>query len=177
MYYIKEKAISWPNSTVIYRFLFLAGLSSLIPFYLHVQWFTGPLVNALLIICLFIIGIRSALLLCLLPSLMALSGGLLPPVLAPVVPFIMLSNVFYILSIDWFYANIKSSIQGFWWGVFIGSSIKYAFLFLSINLISRLIIKNSVVQKVAQMMSWPQFATAVLGGVIAWIFLKWIKRI
>jgi len=25
-------------------------------------------------------------------------------------------------------------------------------------------------------MSWPQFATAVAGGLIAWLVLKWLKR-
>jgi hypothetical protein len=30
---------------------------------------------------------------------------------------------------------------------------------------------------VAQMMSWPQFATAITGGLIAWAVLKWLKRI
>jgi hypothetical protein len=50
-------------------------------------------------------------------------------------------------------------------------------LILSVNIISGLLLKNELAVKVAQMMSWPQFATAITGGMIAWAILRWLKRI
>ena len=158
-------------------FLGLAGLTILIPFFIHLQWLTGPFVNAMLIITLFILGIRSALILCLIPSLMALSGGLIPPFLAPAVPFIMISNVIYILCIDWLYNNFKDNASGYWWGVFVGSTAKFLFLLFSMNFIARIMTKSEWTAKVAQMFSWPQLATALIGGMIVWVILKWLKRI
>lgn len=158
-------------------FVGLMGLTMFLPFFIHLQWLTGPIVNALLIIILFLVGIRSALFACLIPSLMALAGGLLPAVLAPAVPFIMISNVLYILSIDWIYNYSKSMNKGFWLGMIAGSLVKFLFLLVSVNIISKLLIKSELAVKVAQMMSWPQLATALTGGMIAWIFLKWLKRI
>src|SRR3989339_550766 len=96
MLYTKEKVLTRVNMVVIVQFLGLAGLASVLPFYIHIQWITGPVINAILIIALFLLGIRSAFLFCLVPSLMALSGGLLPPILAPIVPFIMIGNIVYI---------------------------------------------------------------------------------
>ncbi|MCD4762172.1 iron hydrogenase, partial [bacterium] len=87
---IKELTATKVNTRAIARFLALAGVASALPMFIHLQWLTGPLVNAILILALFLIGIRSALVLCMIPSLMALASGLLPAVLAPVVPFIMI---------------------------------------------------------------------------------------
>lgn len=165
------------NSVAIAKFLGFAGVATFLPFYIHLQWFTGPIVNAILILVLFLVGIRSALLLCLIPSLMALTGGLLPAVLAPVVPFIMISNVLFVIVIDWFYNNFKNETKAYWLGVIMASSLKFIFLFSSVNIIGRLLVKQELTIKVAQLMTWPQFATAFTGGMIAWAVLKWLKRI
>lgn len=165
------------NAQTIAQFLGLASIATLLPFFIHLQWVTGPIVNAILIITLFFVGIRSALVLCFVPSLMALSGGLLPAILAPVVPFIMIGNVILVLTVEWIYNNLKETTKGYWFGVVVGAGLKFLFLFISVNLISKLLIKQELVIKVAQIMSWPQFATAVTGGMIAWLALKWLKRI
>ena len=165
------------NSAAIAKFLGFAGVATFLPFFIHIQWLTGPIVNAILILVLFLVGIRSALVLCLIPSLMALSGGLLPAVLAPVVPFIMIGNVLFIIIIDWFYNNLKNEIKAYWTGIVIASGLKFIFLFFSINIIGKLLVKQELTIKVAQIMSWPQFITALTGGMIAWVILKWLKRI
>ena len=176
MKYLKEQTLAHLNVQALTQFLFLAGLAIILPFYLHLQWLTGPIINAIFILILFLVGIRSALAVALIPSLMALSGGLLPAVLAPVVPFIMIGNVIFILTIDWFYQRFKNDQQGYWAGVIIGAGLKFIWLFSSVSLISKLLIKQELTVKVAQMMSWPQFATAVIGGMLAWLILKWFKR-
>jgi hypothetical protein len=174
---LKEEIFEKVNVKELAVFLGLSGVTMLLPFFVHIQWITGPLVNALLIINLFIVGIRSTLVLALVPSLMALSAGLLPAVLAPAVPFIMIGNVIYILLIDRIYNNAKNQETGYWLGLVIASGLKFTFLFLSVSLIANLITKQEIIAKVAQMMTWPQFATAFIGGMIAYMALKWIKRI
>lgn len=164
------------NVQSLTQFVGLAGIATALPFFIHLQWLTGPIINAILILVLFLVGIRSAMVVALVPSLMALAGGLLPAVLAPAVPFIMISNAIFILSIDRIYGWSKNSSRGYWFGVLIGAILKFLFLYFSVSFISRLLIKQELAVKVAQMMSWPQLATAILGGMIAWIILKWLKR-
>jgi hypothetical protein len=174
---IKEQALAGVSVKTATTFLALAGLALALPFFIHLQLLTGPIVNAILILLLFLVDIRAALLVALIPSMMALAGGLLPAVLAPAVPFIMVSNAIFVLTIDQIYNRMKNERQGYWLGVIMGAGLKFIFLFSSVSLISKLLIKQELAAKVAQMMSWPQFATAVAGGVIAWVVLKWLKRI
>ncbi|MFA4941370.1 MAG: hypothetical protein WC582_02085, partial [Patescibacteria group bacterium] len=79
--------------------------------------------------------------------------------------------------IDWFYNQNKNEIKGYWLGVIVGAGLKFLFLLLSVNFIGELLIKQELAIKVAQMMSWPQFATAIAGGLIAWAVLKWLRRV
>ena len=177
MIYAQENAMARVDTAAIAKFFGLAVTAAVLPFFIHLQWISGPIINAILILILFLVGIRSALVVCLIPSLMALAGGLLPAILSPVVPFIMISNVIFVLSIDWFYNQSKNEIKGYWLGVLAGAGLKFLFLLLSVNFIGHLLIKQELTIKVAQMMSWPQFATAIAGGLIAWAILKWLRRI
>ena len=180
MLYTKEQVMTRVDVRATARFLALAGTATFLPFVIHVQFITGPIVNAILILALFLVGVRSALVICLIPSMMALAGGLLPAILAPVVPFIMIGNVILVLCVDYF-ANLRqitpNNAKNYWIGVLIGAGLKFAFLFFSVNFISKLLIKQELAVKVAQMMSWPQFATAVAGGVIAWAALRQLRKI
>jgi len=176
MIYTKQQTMVRLDVRAMTQFLALASVATFLPFFIHLQWVTGPIINAILVLILFLVGIRSALVVCLIPSLMALSGGLLPAVLAPVVPFIMISNVIFVLGIDRLYQATKNEKKGYWLGVLVGAGFKFLFLLASVNFIGRLLIKQELVVKVAQMMSWPQFATAMTGGLIAWAVLKWLKR-
>lgn len=172
MQYTKEKVLTLINTAQAVRFLGLASVITIVPFLIHSQWVTGSVVNAVLIITLFLVGIRGAMVLALVPSMIALAGGLLPTVLAPIVPFIMIGNVILILTIDFIYKQFKNKDKGFWLGVTVGALFKFLFLFASINIISQLLIKQELIVKIAQMMSWPQFYTAMIGGAIAWAVLK-----
>ncbi len=179
MLYTKEQIMARVDIRATARFLALAGTATFLPFVIHVQFITGPIVNAILSLALFLVGVRSALVICLIPSMMALAGGLLPAILAPVVPFIMIGNVILVLCVDYAVRRqiTPSRAKNYWIGVLIGAGLKFAFLFFSVNFISKLLIKQELAVKVAQMMSWPQFATAVAGGVIAWAMLKWLNKI
>ena len=175
MQYLKEKTFEQININSITQFAGLASVAIFLPYVVPFQWVVGPIVNAVLILTLLKFGFRNAVAIAMIPSLMALSGGLLPIVLAPVVPFIMIGNVILILCVDWFSHNFKDKTKGYWTGVIVGASLKFLFLFLSVNMISGLLIQQELAIKVAQMMSWPQLYTAVIGGVIAWGVWKRIK--
>ncbi|MCK5096442.1 MAG: iron hydrogenase, partial [Candidatus Pacebacteria bacterium] len=64
------------------QFISLMAVVTLAPFFLQ-QAIVGPAVNATLFIAVVLLGARNAVLIGILPSLVALSTGLLPPVLAP----------------------------------------------------------------------------------------------
>jgi len=161
---IREGILSKVKTRELSQFVVLSSIAVFIPFYIHLQWLTGPLVNAVLIITLFLVGVRCALVLCMVPSMMSLSGGLLPAVLAPAIPFIMFSNVILILTIDYFYNNIKNKFNGFWVGAIMGSLLKFSFLYFSINIVSSLLIKQELASKITQIFSVAQLLTALVGS-------------
>jgi len=149
MEYLKENILEKVNVGAIAQFMVLASLATFLPFFIHQQFLTGPIVNAILILTLFLCGIRSAITLALIPSLMALSGGLLPAVLAPVVPFIMISNCILIFTIEYLYKKFEQAKGGYWIGLLAGAGLKWVFLLSTTGLISRLLLKQELAVKVA----------------------------
>lgn len=118
------------------------------------QWITGTIVNALLFLAVWRVGIANAFLVAVLPSSIALLRGLLPAPLAALIPFIILSNVILICA---FFALKKRPLAG----VVFGSALKFLFLFA----VASQVVK--VAGPLLFMMSWPQLFTALAGGLIA----------
>ncbi len=167
------------NISYFAKFLVLLALATGAPLIgVHSQWITGPIVNMALILAVFLIGARGALLIGMLPSTIALGTGLLPAVLAPMVPFIIISNAILILAIDLLGRDVACyiSTKKYFLGLFLAAGLKYLFLFFTSSLVIDLLLNKSVAVKVAQMMSWPQFFTAMLGGILAWAVLKILKK-
>lgn len=86
---IKVKEIAW--------FISLMAIAVVLPHYVHNQFITGPIVNAVLFLAVMTVGTGNAVLIGLVPSVIALVSGLLPAPLAPMVPFIMISNALLIV--------------------------------------------------------------------------------
>lgn len=170
-----EGALERVNVRSVAQLLSLTAIAVFLPFFIHLPWITGPIVNAILILVLILSGLRNAILVACLPSLMALSGGLLPLILAPAVPFIIVSNFIFVVIIDRFYKRTKSDFKGYWLGVLSGAALKFIFLFLSVSLIAAFFLKGPAINIVAQMFGWSQLITAVAGGIIAFIVLKFLK--
>ena len=159
------------NISYALKFLVLLSIATAGPLVgIHSQWITGPIVNATLILAVYLVGARGALLIGILPSTIALSSGLLPAVLAPMIPFIIIGNSLLILVVDWFKNN-----SNYWLGLLCGASAKYFLLALTSGVVIHLIAKQALALTVSQMMSWPQFVTAVLGGVLALGVMKIMK--
>ncbi len=128
------------------------------------QAVAGPLVNAALFLAVIFIGVRGALLIAFFPSIVALFSGILPVALAPMIPLIVLSNIIFVLVFNRFLMN-------FWEGVFLASFAKFVFLFLAGSVVGNFILGETAALRVASLMSWTQLATALIGGVIAYLFL------
>lgn len=169
MHQIKILSISKEKVFVIAQFAALLGIATAAPLF-HNQPITGPIVNATLFVAVILLGTQSAILIGLIPSLIALSVGLLPAVMAPMIPFIMMGNTILILVFGFFKKG------NYWLGVILASVLKFLFLFATSSIVIDLLFKKEVAQKVAAMMSWPQLLTAFAGGVIAYLILKSIKK-
>lgn len=130
------------------------------------QFITGTIVNASLIVGVYLLGSRKGLLIGLIPSSFALATGLLPPTLAPMIPFIIAGNAILVLTFAYF------SKFNFWAGVIIGSVLKFAFLYGMSTVIIGLLVNNQIVSTVSQMLSWPQLVTAICGGIVAFGIIK-----
>ncbi len=164
------EALKKEKISAIWQFLLILGGIMLVPFIPN-QLFSGPLVNALLFIVTVILGLRSGIILSFVPSLMALFGGLLPAIMAPFIPFIIASNIIMVTLFH--FARQKN----YWLGVGVGGVVKFLFLTLASRMYFQFYLNKPMSEAIAMMMSWNQLYSALLGGIIAFIFLKFIKRI
>ena len=165
---IKTLVLKKENISILVKFVMLVGISTVAPLFGQ-QAITGPIVNATLFVSVILLGTQNAILVGLVPSLIALSVGLLPAVFAPMIPFIVVGNIILIMTFN--YLKEKS----FWLRVALAGILKFIFLFSISSTIINLFFKKEIASKVAIMMGWPQLFTALAGGLIAYIFLKSTK--
>ncbi len=166
---VKALAINKEKISVLSQFIILMGIAVTAPLLAHQQAISGPIINAALFISTVLLGVRGAILIALVPSLIALSVGLLPPILAPMIPFIMLGNAILILAFS--YLREKN----YWLAMISASLIKFLFLWGTSSIVINLLLKKEIAQKIALMMGWPQLLTALAGGLIAYLFLRNFK--
>lgn len=166
----REIALDRQNWSIWIKFLALLGLALLAPWF-HQPWLGGPMLDAILLIAVVLVGLRGALWLALLPSAVSLSLGWFPLVLLPLLPFMIIAHVIMVVAFDHFWR------KNFWWAVLIGGLLKFLFLWSSSAWFTDSIIREEWTRATAGLMSWPQLATAFIGGVIAYGFLKSINKI
>jgi len=144
-------------------FIGLVGIAAIVPLF-HQQMITGPIVNTTLFAATIFLGTRMGIFVGLIPSIIALSVRMLPAPLAPMVPYIMLGNAILILT----FGFLKD--KNYWLAVIIASFLKFIFLYLTSSVVIGLLMKKELADSVTIMMSYPQFFTALGGGVLFWIF-------
>jgi len=150
-------------------FLTLVSAAAILPAVIHQQAITGPIINTTLFLAAYYLSFELASMIALFPSLIALSVGLLPVALAPMVPFIMISNILLI----WIFKKFSKTQKI---GSMIGASaLKFIFLYLTSFIVTNLIVKAEIAKKASLMMSWPQLLTAITGGFIALSIIKFTK--
>lgn len=153
------------------------AVASILPFFLHQQLVTGPIINAMLIVVTVAMGRRYGLMLSVIPSIMALAGGLLLPFMAPVVPFIIMSNMVMVYFVDKLYTADDNENNGYWKGVLMGAVCKSFFLMLTGFMVLKLFNNPQAVKLAISAFGIVQLMTALVGAVLAFGFLKFIKRI
>jgi len=168
---IITKINSKPLIKSIQKILLFTILASVIPAFFHVQWITGPLVNAVLFLSVIYCGLSGALMVGMIPSVIALSVGLLPAPMAPVVPYIILGNAIMIVA----FAAFRK--KNFWLGIGLGSLLKCGFLYAVISVVVKLLMNQKLASKVVMMFSWPQLVTALVGGILAFGVVKGFENI
>ena len=148
-------------------FVGLMAVAIVLPRFIHNQFVTGPIVNATLFLGAYYLGSGPAILVGLVPSVTALSAGLLPLPLAPMVPFIMISNAILIASFNWLKKfNFGSA-------TIVASLAKYLFLYVTASFVISKLMPQTLASKASLiMMAWPQIVTALVGGLIAFGIIK-----
>ena len=166
----KTEAIIHDKKTVlsIIQFIAFVAIVTFAPLIKN-QFIVGPIVNATLFISVETLGLSTAIMVGLIPSVIALSVGLLPPLLAPIIPFIMISNAIMVSVFE----MLKK--RNYYLGIVSASILKYLFLFASSSIAINLLMKKNAAHQVAVMMSWPQLVTALIGGILALLFFKALK--
>lgn len=152
-------------------FVLLIGVAVAAPVVFSQQLITGTIVNATLIIGVYLLGVPGALVIGLLPSTIALAAGLLPAVMAPMIPFIIVGNTILVVSFNYL-RNLN-----YWVGITAGAILKFVFLFGTCNVVVGMVINEQVSAKISGMMSWPQLVTALCGGILAFGVVKLLDRV
>jgi len=164
----KILTINREKITTLSQFLVLLSIALIVPLF-HQQMITGSIVNATLFLSTMLLGAQFGILVGLIPSVVALATGLLPPVLAPMIPFIMIANTILVLSFN----ALKN--KNYWFGAVVASFLKFGFLYFTSSTVINLLLKKEIAHQVAAMMSWPQLLTALAGGVLAYLFMRFYK--
>jgi hypothetical protein len=170
---MKTRAIALPRvweSAELARLVLLMGIGIAISAIGMPQAITGPLVNALLILTVLSNGVSQAILVGMVTPLGAALSGILPLPLWVMIPFIALGNALFV--------SVFGALQtrNRWLALGAAAFVKFACLYAMVSLLAarplHLIIGGvpqaiSIPAAIAAMMSWPQLATALAGGVIA----------
>jgi hypothetical protein len=162
---IKTELISTSKIITLTKLSILIGIATTAPL-LKNQFITGPIVNATLYLATMNLGITEGVWVGLLPSLIALSAGLLPTPLAPMIPFIMTGNALLVTAFG------KLKRVNYWLAAGIASVAKFTFLYITSTTLIKGLLAGMLATKAATMMSWPQLVTALLGALLAFTFNK-----
>jgi len=147
----------------------------LIPFLGFGQEVTGPLVNALLFLSVETVGVSNAILVGCVPSFVAWSKGILPAPMLVMIPFIIAGNALLVITFG-FLRRFN-----YWLAVAVAAALKMALLWLAVDLVAGSPLAIQIGQQATQavfspaftlMFHYPQFLTAVAGGIIAWVAIK-----
>lgn len=155
-----------------------AGLAVLGPFSIN-QFITGSLVNMILILVVFKVGIIPAISTGVVSSFMAMILQI-GPIFPQLVVFIALANIIFVTLI---YIINKSKIflnENFALILALATSSVMKFLFLKLTIPFALELINNIsdvqVKTLTIMFSWPQLITAITGSILALLLKKYLKK-
>ena len=128
---------------------------------------TGPLVNLMLILSTALAGASWGTVIGLLTPWAGLFLGILPPALAPAVPFIMAGNALYCLLFGLLNSRFKG---GDLVGVGLGSVIKFALIAAPAGYLLKL------PSPLVEVLLAPQLINALIGGIAALLLIRPLQQ-
>jgi len=170
----KERGFSLVLNRVT-TMVFLLAVAALVPSLGLPQWVTGPSVNALLIISVYTVGVSNAVAVGAVPSFVALSSGVLPAPMLLMIPFIVAGNAILVVV----FAALRRI--NYWLALVAGAALKCGWLWAAVSLLTVRpfqikfgpeALAVMVPDAMANMFRWPQFLTAVVGGLTAYGLLQ-----
>ncbi|MDF2593103.1 MAG: transporter component [Clostridia bacterium] len=147
------------------------------------QFITGSIVNLILLVSVFVIGIYGGLTIAVLSPILAFLSGI-GPAFIQIVPFIAIGNVLFV-TIAWLTARnhisivSKRDLAASSMGLITASAVKFLFLWLGLaTIVLPLIpgIKEKQVAIIGAAFSWPQLVTALIGSILAIMVIPQFKR-
>lgn len=147
------------------------------------QFVTGSIVNLILLVSVFIIGIYGGVTIAVLSPILAFLAGI-GPAFIQIIPFIAIGNVLFV-TIAWLIAKsyiakvnkrsfVVSSI-----GLISASVVKFLFLWLGLVIIALPLIpgiKEKQAAVIGASFSWPQLITALIGSILAMMIIPHLKK-
>lgn len=147
------------------------------------QFITGSLVNLILLVSVFMIGIYGGLTIAVLSPILAFAAGI-GPAFVQIIPFIAIGNALLVI-IAWLIAgkHIRcSSTKEFTAsvvGLVVASACKFLFLWIGVVMIALPTIpgiKEKQLAVIGAAFSWPQLVTALIGSALALIIVPQLKK-
>lgn len=146
------------------------------------QFFTGSLVNLILIVGAGAAGFGSASIAALISPVLAALLGVIPGGIPQMIPVVMIGNLI-IVAIVWLCFKISTDLVRAGGivlkilGVIVGAAAKAVFLWAATaKLIVPLFnVKPKIAAQIGILMSWPQAVTALVGGILALMVLPALK--
>lgn len=133
----------------------------------------GPLVNMVLFITVMMVSPISAIIVGIFTPIIAFIVGVMPmPVLVPVIG---VGNALLVIVFSFFYSKKKMKFSEYI-GLFVSALAKFAFLAMAIRMIVPMFVPK-VPPALVTALSFNQFITAMVGGVIALIIVKVLNNI
>ncbi|MCK5148248.1 ECF transporter S component [bacterium] len=166
------------RSILLARTGLLIALTLMIQTVGFTQFITGPAINAILFLSVDMVGWRAGCIIGILTPVAALIRGHLPPLLAPMLPFIMMGNVILICTFAFFRSItlIKNDKIKTFSGIITAALLKTVWIWLAVRWTVPIIFGKTMPPAIATAMTLPQFITALIGGVIAWAGIKILKK-
>lgn len=139
------------------------------------QFLVGPIINAVLLLSVYICGVKWGVLTAALTPILAWLVGQLAAPMAPFIPFIIIGNIIYVML----FGAIRGKRYGIYMGIILGSFAKFLFLSLSASHLVKLLkigIPIKVLDKLVLSMGGPQLITALTGGIIAMVLIQILSK-
>ncbi len=143
----------------------------------HTQFIVGSLVNAVLIVAAGMVSVYSGIIIAFITPIVAFFQGHIPNVLPMMILVVGVGNALIVLI----YSVLKNKNEIL--AVIAGAIVKFIFLFYAVRKVLEIAqgsIPEKAYTKISSLLSvgfsWPQLVTALIGGFLAIIVLKYVKK-